>query len=82
MQTATRIILIEPRDSWNVGMVARAMANFGFTDLALVAPTFVLLCVKVANILAFVGNSPGTKQEYNRTRVVFNISLVQKWSYD
>lgn len=38
MQTATRIILIEPRDSRNVGMVARAMANFGFTDLALVAP--------------------------------------------
>ena len=38
MQTATRIILIEPRDSRNVGMVARAMANFGYTDLALVAP--------------------------------------------
>ena len=38
MQTATRIILIEPRDPRNVGMVARAMANFGFSDLALVAP--------------------------------------------
>jgi len=38
MQNVTRIILIEPRDPRNVGMVARAMANFGFSDLALVAP--------------------------------------------
>jgi len=33
-----RIVLIEPRDPRNVGMVARAMANLGFDDLALVAP--------------------------------------------
>ena len=32
------IILIEPRKSGNVGAVARAMANFGFTDLVLVNP--------------------------------------------
>jgi len=28
-----RIILVEPRDSGNVGAAARAMKNFGFTDL-------------------------------------------------
>ena len=38
MQTATRIILIEPRDPRNVGMVARAMANFGSPTCARFAP--------------------------------------------
>ncbi|MFM7321996.1 MAG: RNA methyltransferase [Armatimonadota bacterium] len=33
-----RVVLVEPRDPRNVGMVARAMANLGFSDLALVAP--------------------------------------------
>lgn len=28
-----RIVLVEPRDSGNVGAAARAMKNFGFTDL-------------------------------------------------
>src|ERR1043165_2610534 len=28
-----RIILVEPRDAGNVGAAARAMKNFGFTDL-------------------------------------------------
>ena len=32
------IILIEPRKSGNLGAVARAMANFGFTNLVLVNP--------------------------------------------
>ena len=34
----TSIILVEPRGSANVGMVARAMANFGATELRLVNP--------------------------------------------
>lgn len=33
-----RVILVEPRDSRNVGMAARAMANFGFHDLSIVNP--------------------------------------------
>lgn len=33
-----RIILVEPGDSLNIGAVARAMMNLGFTDLHLVAP--------------------------------------------
>lgn len=33
-----RVVLVEPRDSRNVGAVARAMANFGFSDLRLVSP--------------------------------------------
>jgi tRNA/rRNA methyltransferase len=32
------IILVEPRGERNIGSVARAMANFGMTDLRLVAP--------------------------------------------
>jgi TrmH family RNA methyltransferase len=32
----TRIILVEPREAGNVGAAARAMKNFGFTDLWIV----------------------------------------------
>lgn len=34
-----RIVLVQPLYGGNVGMVCRAMANFGFSDLALVAPS-------------------------------------------
>ncbi|MFN7947957.1 MAG: RNA methyltransferase [Blastocatellia bacterium] len=33
-----RIVLSRPRDPNNIGAAARAMKNFGFTDLAVVAP--------------------------------------------
>lgn len=33
-----RVVLVEPRDSRNVGSVARAMANFGFSEMRLVNP--------------------------------------------
>ena len=33
-----RIVLVEPREAGNVGAAARAMKNFGFTDLAIVGP--------------------------------------------
>lgn len=33
-----RIVLVRPRDPNNIGAAARAMKNFGFTDLAVVAP--------------------------------------------
>ncbi len=33
-----RVVLVEPRHDGNVGSVARAMKNFGFTDLWLVRP--------------------------------------------
>jgi TrmH family RNA methyltransferase len=33
-----RIVLVEPRNPLNIGAAARAMLNFGFTRLALVAP--------------------------------------------
>jgi tRNA/rRNA methyltransferase len=33
-----RIVLVRPRDPNNIGAVARAMANFGVPDLAVVAP--------------------------------------------
>jgi len=33
-----RIILVRPRDPNNIGAAARAMKNFGFTDLAIVTP--------------------------------------------
>jgi TrmH family RNA methyltransferase len=33
-----RVVLIEPKDSRNVGAVARAMQNLGYYDLALVSP--------------------------------------------
>jgi tRNA/rRNA methyltransferase len=32
------VILVEPQDSLNIGSVVRAMANFGFKNLSLVAP--------------------------------------------
>ena len=32
------IILVEPQLAENIGMCARAMANFGLSDLRLVAP--------------------------------------------
>jgi tRNA/rRNA methyltransferase len=38
MFTSCRIVLARPRDPNNIGAVARAMKNFGFTDLAVVAP--------------------------------------------
>lgn len=33
-----RIVLVRPRNPLNIGAAARAMANFGFTDLAVVEP--------------------------------------------
>lgn len=33
----TKIVLVRPRDPNNIGAAARAMKNFGFTDLAVVA---------------------------------------------
>lgn len=33
-----RIVLVRPRDPNNIGAVARAMKNFGFSDLTVVAP--------------------------------------------
>jgi len=33
-----RIVLVRPRDPNNIGAVARAMKNFGFSDLAIVTP--------------------------------------------
>lgn len=33
-----RVVLVRPKSSGNVGSVARAMGNMGFSDLALVAP--------------------------------------------
>ncbi|MBI4352278.1 MAG: RNA methyltransferase [Elusimicrobia bacterium] len=38
MQPRLRIILVRPRNPDNIGAAARAMANFGLSDLALVAP--------------------------------------------
>lgn len=34
-----RFVLVEPREAGNVGAAARAMKNFGFTDLAIVGET-------------------------------------------
>ncbi len=34
------MILVEPENSINVGMIARAMMNFGYSDLWLVSPMF------------------------------------------
>jgi tRNA/rRNA methyltransferase len=36
--TDCKIILVRPRDPNNIGAAARAMKNFGFTELAVVAP--------------------------------------------
>jgi len=33
-----RIIVVEPKNQGNIGAIARAMGNFGFSDLALVRP--------------------------------------------
>ena len=33
-----RIVLVRPRNPLNIGAAARAMANFGFRDMALVNP--------------------------------------------
>jgi len=33
-----RIVLVAPRNPLNIGAAARAMSNFGFTDLAVVNP--------------------------------------------
>ncbi len=35
-----QVVLVEPESSFNVGMIARAMKNFGFHDLRLVSPMF------------------------------------------
>lgn len=36
MKSLTRIVLVEPREAGNVGAVARAMKNFGLSDLVIV----------------------------------------------
>lgn len=36
--SATRIVLVAPRNPLNIGAAARAMSNFGFTELRLVNP--------------------------------------------
>ncbi len=38
MSRQCKIILVRPRDPKNIGAVARAMKNFGLTELAVVAP--------------------------------------------
>lgn len=38
MPVSLRIVLVQPRNPLNIGAAARAMANFGFDDLAVVAP--------------------------------------------
>lgn len=38
MQSPLKIILVKPRNPDNIGAAARAMANFGLADLALVQP--------------------------------------------
>lgn len=38
MSFSLRVVLIHPRNPLNMGAAARAMANFGFEDLAVVAP--------------------------------------------
>ena len=38
MSDPLRIVLVSPRNPLNIGAVARAMSNFGFGDLRLVAP--------------------------------------------
>src|SRR5437867_12551 len=52
-----KIVLVRPRDPNNIGAVARAMKNFGFADLAVVAihpPTWseVTSAVNATNVLA------------------------------
>jgi TrmH family RNA methyltransferase len=36
--TGLRVVLVSPRNPLNIGAAARAMSNFGFSDLALVNP--------------------------------------------
>lgn len=38
MADPLRVVLVSPRNPLNIGAVARAMSNFGFTDLRLVNP--------------------------------------------
>lgn len=38
MSAALRIVLVSPRNPLNIGAAARAMSNFGFSDLRLVNP--------------------------------------------
>jgi tRNA/rRNA methyltransferase len=38
MPSRVKIVLVRPRDPNNIGAAARAMKNFGFTDLAVVTP--------------------------------------------
>jgi TrmH family RNA methyltransferase len=38
MKTSWRVVLVRPRNPLNIGAAARAMANFGLRDLAVVAP--------------------------------------------
>ena len=38
MPSAPVVVLVEPQLAENIGMVARAMANFGLSELRLVAP--------------------------------------------
>jgi tRNA/rRNA methyltransferase len=38
MHAPIRIVLVRPRNPKNIGAAARAMKNFGFTDLVVVAP--------------------------------------------
>ena len=38
MKTDIRIIIVKPRNPDNIGACARAMANFGLSELALVSP--------------------------------------------
>lgn len=55
IDTSIRFVLVRPRTPGNVGSVARAMKNFGFTDLALVDPR-----------LHRAGDRPGEKPVFER----------------
>ncbi len=44
------IILVEPKNAFNIGSICRSMANFGITDLRLVNPRIDYLCNNVKKI--------------------------------
>ena len=55
MSPSVRFVLVRPRSPGNVGAVARAMKNFGFSDLALVDPR-----------LHRAGDEPGAEPFFER----------------
>ena len=82
-----RIVLVRPRNPENIGASARAMANFGFSDLVVVAPyepVWRESCAAVGaeKIMTQARTAPGVAQAVSDCHIALATTCVRRRSPD